>query len=350
VAGWGNHEEERRVKRLRVGVIGAGRISAGSHLPCLVNYGDVDLVLCEVDEERLAAVATQFRIRDTRLDYRDMLARDGVDAAIVLTPPAATFGVAKDCLSAGVPTLLEKPPGMTTAETRELLATALASGTDAMVAVNRRFNPLLTEARRLVEERGRIATIVAEFYQFSMPLYRRLGSPEESLASIIVPGSIHTVDLIRYLGGDVAEVYARADAYFDRHPDSFTALIRFQNGATGLLNYNLTSPIRLERVSFHGNEASAVLEGLADSCTVYVGDTVHDLTNVRRRDPSSPEWSDRPFNPFINGWWHQDRFFLDAVREGRRIGFPGSNLEDGVKTMELIDMIRGGWNGPVASA
>ena len=35
-----------------------------------------------------------------------------------------------------------------------------------MVAVNRRFNPLLTEARRLVEERGRIATIVAEFYQF----------------------------------------------------------------------------------------------------------------------------------------------------------------------------------------
>jgi predicted dehydrogenase len=336
------------VARLRVGVIGAGRISAGSHLPCLVNYGDLDLVLCETDEARLNLVADQFGIKDRRADYRDMLARDGLDAVLVLTQPAATYQVAGDCLRAGVPTLMEKPPGMTTAETLDLFAVSRTKAVDAMVAVNRRFNPLLTEARRMVEARGRIASIVAEFYQFSMPLYRRMGSSEATLASIVVPGSIHTVDLIRYLGGDVAEVYARADAYFDRHPDSFTALLRFQNGATGLLNYNLTSPIRLERVSFHGQEVSAVLEGLADSCVVYDGDVVHDLTNVRRRDPSSPEWSDRPANPFNNGWWHQDRFFLDAVRDKRPIGFPASNLEDAVKTMELIDMIAGSWNGPVA--
>jgi predicted dehydrogenase len=335
--------------KLRVGVIGAGRISAGSHLPCLMNYGDVDVVLCEVNEPRLRLVAEQFGIRDTRTDYQAMLAGDSLDAVLVLTQPAATYAVAKDCLSAGLPTLMEKPPGMSTDETRQLLATARGTGAQAMVAVNRRFNPLLSEARAMVEERGRIAVIVAEFYQFSMPLYRRLGSTEESLASVVVPGSIHTVDLIRYLGGDVAEVYARADAYFDRHPDSFTAMIRFTSGSSGLLNYNLTSPLRLERVSFHGNEASAVLEGLADSCVVHVGDVTHDLTNIRRRDPSSPEWSDRPYNPYINGWWHQDRFFLDRARDGQPIGFPASNLEDAVKTMELIDMIRHGHNGPVAA-
>jgi predicted dehydrogenase len=335
--------------RLRVGVIGAGRISAGSHLPCLMNYGDVDVVLCEVNEPRLRLVAEQFGIRDTRTDYQAMLASDSLDAVLVLTQPAATYRVARDCLSAGLPTLMEKPPGMSTDETRDLLATARTSGAQAMVAVNRRFNPLLTRARAMVEERGRIAVVVAEFYQFSMPLYRRMGSSEESLASVVVPGSIHTVDLIRYLGGDVAEVYARADAYFDRHPDSFTAMIRFTSGGSGLLNYNLTSPLRLERVSFHGNEASAVLEGLADSCVVHVGDVTHDLTNIRRRDPSSPEWSDRPYNPFINGWWHQDRFFLDHVRDGQPIGFPASNLEDAVKTMELIDLIRSGHNGPVAA-
>ena len=334
--------------RLRVGVIGAGRISAGSHLPCLVNYGDLDLVLCEVDQARLAQVGDQFAIRDRRSDHREMLAKDSLDAVLVLTPPAATYGVAKDCLAAGIPTLMEKPPGMTTDETRDLLATSRATGAQGMVAVNRRFNPLLTQARAMVEEKGRIASIVAEFYHFSMALYRRMGSPESSLASIVTPGSIHTVDLIRYLGGDVAEVYARADRSFDRHPDSFTALIRFQNGATGLLNYNLTTSVRIEKVSFHGDQASAFLVGLADSCVVHRDDVTYDLTNVRRRDPSSPEWSDKPYNPWINGWWHQDRFFLDAVREKRPIEFPASNLEDGVKTMELIDMIREGWNGPVA--
>jgi predicted dehydrogenase len=337
------------VARLRVGVIGAGRISAGSHLPCLMNYGDVDVVLCELDEARRRTVAEQFAIRETRTDYREMLAKDGLDAVLVLTQPAATYGVAKDCLAAGLPTLIEKPPGMTTSETRDLLATARASRANAMVAVNRRFNPLLTQARTMVEERGRIAVIVAEFYHFSIPLYRSMGSPEETLASIVTPGSIHTVDLIRYLGGDVAEVYARADSYFDRHADSFTALIRFQNGATGLLNYNLTSPVRIEKVSFHGSQASAFLVGLADSCVVHVGDVTHDLTNVRRRDPSSPEWSDRPYNPYINGWWHQDKFFLDCVREGRPVAFPASDLEDAVKTMQLIDLIRDGHNGPVAA-
>jgi predicted dehydrogenase len=335
--------------RMRVGVIGAGKISAGSHLPCLVNYGDLDLVLCEVNEARLATIADQFAILDRRTDYREMLAKDSLDAVLVLTQPAATYGVAKDCLAAGIPTLMEKPPGMSTAETRDLLATARASGANAMVAVNRRFNPLLTQARQMVEQNGRIAVIVAEFYHMSMALYRSMGSPEASLATVITPGSIHTVDLIRYLGGDVAEVYARADSYFDRHPDSFTALIRFKNGATGLLNYNLTSPVRLEQVSFHGNGASAFLVGLADSCIVHQGDVTYDLANIRRRDPSSPEWSDKPYNPWINGWWHQDRFFLDCVRDGREVAFPASNLEDAVKTMELIDMIGAGWNGPVAA-
>ena len=42
-----------------------------------------------------------------------------------------------------------------------------------------------------------------------MPLYRRMGSSEETLASIVVPGTIHTVDLIRYLGGDLT--YAELD-------------------------------------------------------------------------------------------------------------------------------------------
>ena len=68
------------MEKLRIGVIGAGRISAGSHLPCLTKFADVELVLCEVDEGRLRTVADRFGIRETRSDYRDMLTRDRPDA------------------------------------------------------------------------------------------------------------------------------------------------------------------------------------------------------------------------------------------------------------------------------
>lgn len=335
------------MEKLRVGVIGAGRIAAGSHLPCLAKFPDVEVVLCEVDEARLKFVADRFGINETRADYRDMLARDRPDAVFVLTPPAVTYGVARDALAAGVPTIMEKPPGMATAETRDLLATARAAGTTGMVAVNRRFQPMLNQARRMVEANGRIAVIVAEFYHYSLSLYRSLGSSEETLARIITPGAIHTIDLVRYLGGDVTSVHAYADQYFDEHADSFTALIRFEGGATALLNYNLTSPVRIEKVSFHGRQASAYLVGLAESCVVHQGDMTFDLRNVQRHDPSSPEWSDKPYNAFINGWWHQARFFVDCVKEGREPAFPASNLEDAVKTMELIDLIGGQFNGLV---
>ena len=335
------------MEKLRVGVVGAGRISAGSHLPCLTAFPDVELVLCEVDEGRLRTVADRFGIRETRSDYRELLAQDRLDAVFVLTPPAVTHGVARDCLAAGVPTLMEKPPGMTTDETRDLLATARATGAKGMVAVNRRFQPMLNQARRMVEENGRIAVIVAEFYHYSLALYRALGSSEESLARVITPGAIHTIDLLRYLGGDVTSVHAHADHYFDRHADSFTALLRFEGGATGLLNYNLTSPVRIEKVSFHGRNGSAFLVGLAETCVVHQGDLTYDLRNVRRYDPSSPEWSDRPYNATINGWWDQARYFIDCVRDDRQPAFPASNLEDAVKTMDLIDLIGGQFDGAV---
>ena len=50
------------MERLRIGVIGAGRIAAGSHLPCLTRFPDVEVVLCEVDAARLATVAAQYGI------------------------------------------------------------------------------------------------------------------------------------------------------------------------------------------------------------------------------------------------------------------------------------------------
>lgn len=335
------------MSKMRVGVIGTGRIAAGSHLPCLAKFSDIELILCELDEARLRTIADKFGIQETRTDYRQMLAQDDLDAVFVLTPPKATYSVSKDCLAAGVHTLMEKPPGMSTAETRDLLATAQATGAKSMVGVNRRFQPMLNQARNMVEANGQIAVIIAEFYHFSIPLYRSLGSPEDTLGNIIVSAAIHTVDLIRYLGGNVTEVYAHAHNYFDRHPDSFTAMLRFDSGATGLLNYNLTSPVRIEKVCFHGRQASAFLVGLAESCVVHQGEMTYDLKNIQRIDPSSPEWSDRPYNPYINGWWHQDRFFLDCIKENRQPAFPASNLEDAVKTMELIDMIRAQLKGPV---
>lgn len=335
------------MERLRVGVIGAGRIAEGSHLPCLTRFPDVELVLCDVVEARLAVVSRQFGIATAYTDHHQMLDSERLDAVFVLTPPVWLYPVARDCLAAGVPTLLEKPPGMVTEETRDLLAVSRQSGAFGMIGLNRRFQPLLQQARRLVEANGPIATIVVEFYHFHMGILRGMGASEEGLAQVLTSGCIHSIDLMRYLGGDVAEVYAVNHAYFDRHLDSFAALVRFQNGATGLFHNHLLGEVRAEKLAFHGRRASAFLEGLTTRCIVHQDDFTHELKVIEHGDPSAPQWADRPRGPYLNGWWDQDRHFLDCVREGRAPTPPAADLVEAVKTMELIDAIRAQAKGPV---
>ncbi|HET8626450.1 MAG TPA: Gfo/Idh/MocA family oxidoreductase [Thermomicrobiales bacterium] len=336
--------------RLRVGVIGAGRIAVGSHLPCLARFGDVELVLCDTAPERLAEASSQFGIAATETDYRRLLATARLDAAFVLTPPPTLFPIARDCLAAGVPTLLEKPPGLATAETRALAATARRAGVFGMVGLNRRFQPLLNRAKELVEAGGPIATVIVEFYHFHMDILREMGATEEGLAQVLTTGCIHSIDLMRYLCGEVTEVYAHAGQYFDRHPDSFTALVRFAGGATALFHNHLLGEVRAEKLTIHGRRASAYLEGLTQRCVVHQGAFTHEIQAIEHADPSAPQWADRPRQPYLNGWWDQDRHFLDCVRAGRPPSRPAADLDDAARTMALIDHIREQVRGPVPAA
>jgi virulence factor len=338
------------MEKLRVGVIGTGRIAEGAHLPCLTRYRDVELVLCDPVSERVAQVSRQFGIGTTYTDHRQMLERERLDAAFVLTPPPITFSVARDCLAARVPTLMEKPPGMATVETRELADTARQAGVFGMVGVNRRFQPLLTQAKRMVEANGPIATVIVEFYHFHMGILRGMGATEEGLSKVLTSGVIHSIDLMRYLCGDVTEVYAHVHNYFDHQNDSFTALVRFAGGATALFHNHLLGEVRSEKLTIHGRRASAHLEGLAQRCIVHQDAFTHDLTAIEHVDPSAPQWADRPRQPYLNGWWDQDRYFLDCVRERRPPAYPAADLDDAVRTMELIDHIREQVRGPVVSS
>ncbi|MCW5850340.1 MAG: Gfo/Idh/MocA family oxidoreductase [Anaerolineae bacterium] len=337
------------MSKVRVGVIGAGRIAEGSHLPCLVRFPDVELVVCDTVEARRAVVRDKFGLTELRTDYRQMLRDDRLDAVFVLTPPLATHAVARDCLAAGIPTLMEKPPGMATEETRDLLRTAERAGTWGMVGVNRRFQPLLNQAKRMVEANGPLATVIVEFYHFHMGILRGMGASETGLAQVLTSGCIHSIDLMRYLCGNVTEVYAHAGAYFDRHPDSFTAMVRFEGGATALFHNHLLGGVRSEKLTIHGRRASAYLEGLVNRCVVHQDEFTYDISNVARGDPSAPQWSDRPQHAYANGWWDQARYFIDCVTANRPPGYPASNLADAVRTMELIDAIRDQVRGPISS-
>ena len=309
---------------LKVGIVGCGGRGRG-HARHVAGLEGVRLeAVCDPAAELRGAAAAEFGI-SRQYDYPDrMLAAGPLDAVVVSVPPELNCAAALACLEAGVATLVEKPPGLRAAETRQLLAAAERSGARCMVGFNRRFNPLIIEARRRIAERGPLVTVVGEFHKNLAQIEAQGKFAEPVLERFFYETPIHALDCVRALAGSPAsEVYALSRSAVSRHRDAYGALIRFENGCIAHLIANVTSGARLERYELHGAGISAYLEGVSQGRVVEDG-AVTALTG--QGDRSTLE---------------QDRYFLDCVRHGRPIAAPACDLTEAVATMELAARIFG---------
>jgi predicted dehydrogenase len=347
--------------RLRIAVVGAGNI-AQQHLPVLTQHPLCDVaVLCDRDPAILAATADRFAIPGRAADVADVLRRDDLDAAFVLVSHRATVAVAGAFLDAGMPVLLEKPPGMYSNQTARLAEIQERRGTLHMVGLNRRFYASHLAARAWLGQHGPLASLTLEahedltrmttsrFLKEELPLMQRRRA---------YANGIHALDLIRYFGGEVAEVQALRAASVYPFPDSFGAVLRFSgapgaggpgdsgrsdesSGSGGPGEPRQATPA-IGRVSmdffapgqhrFDLTTANARLE----SDRPFLGVTLH-----VRGEPSvrfEPDEDDVRFKP---GFWKQDTTFLEGVRRGRQPAAPAATLVDAYQTMRLIDRICG---------
>ena len=309
---------------LKVGIVGCGGRGRG-HARHVAGLEGARLeAVCDPAAELRAAAAAEFGIPHQYDSPGQMLAAGPLDAVIVSVPPELNCAAALVCLEAGVDTLVEKPPGLRVAETRQLQAAAERSGARCMVGLNRRFNPLIIEARRRIAARGPLVTVVGEFHKNLAQIEAQGKFAEAVLERFFYETPIHALDCVRALAGaPVSEVHALSRSAVSRHRDAYGALIRFENGCIAHLIANVTSGARLERYELHGAGISAYLEGVSHGQVVEDG-VVTALTGTG--DRSTLE---------------QDRYFLDCVRHDRPIAAPACDLTEAVATMELAARIFG---------
>jgi len=68
---------------MQIGIIGAGGATRGIHLPGFQLCEDAEVtVVCDADSNAARALG----IRETCTDYREVLARQAIDAVVVATP------------------------------------------------------------------------------------------------------------------------------------------------------------------------------------------------------------------------------------------------------------------------
>src|SRR6476469_7959290 len=160
------------IRRLKVGVVGAGVIAQVMHLNYLRELSDQFEIaaLCDISAENAANNAQRYNIARTFSDWREMLKDDEIDAVFILTS-GSHAPIAVAAAKAGKHILVEKPMCFSVAEGLEMKAAADEAGVTLMVAYPKRYDPAFerfrTIALRVSEPRlMRVTTFESPFLPY----------------------------------------------------------------------------------------------------------------------------------------------------------------------------------------
>lgn len=130
------------MKKLRLGIIGTGGIARCCHIQPLLKNPEIEVVaVCDIVEDKLARFAKEFGIKDTFVDYRDLLARDDIDAVDICTPNYLHSTIAVDALKKGKHVFTEKPDAVSVEEVLKMQKMAVKTGKILMAMRNNRYRP-----------------------------------------------------------------------------------------------------------------------------------------------------------------------------------------------------------------
>ena len=164
------------------------------------------------------------------------LDKPDVDAIWLVSPADVMHTVAIRLSELGLPLFLEKPVGMSLAETEQARE---AIRSPHMVGLNRRFYEVIREGKALVEAAGGLTGIEIQMPEYILPLETRYG--RHVLDAWHFGNSVHLIDLFRYFGGEVESLTALKSkrSWWDQ---SVAAAMRFDAGALGVFHANWGAP------------------------------------------------------------------------------------------------------------
>ena len=338
------------MKKLKIGIIGTGNISA-QHAAAYLGDERCELyALCDIDEELLAAKGKQYGIGRLYTDCNEMLAAlPELDAVSVCTWNAAHAPCTIAALDAGKHVFCEKPMAMNTAEAEEMRAHAKRAGKLLGLGFVRRFGRDADLARALVEE-GKLGRI----YYAKAAYTRRNGSPggwfedkARSGGGPLIDLGVHVIDLVRYIAGNPqpVSVYGAAfsllrgreltdlPAYLASRPDApvsdvedlAVAMIRF---ADGMVLQAETS----YKLYTGEDENSVELFGTEGGVRIAPDLTLHSSAASKLAEVSFP------FPAAFGGEAYRKEIeaFVSAITEGAPLR---ADADDGVAMMKILDAV-----------
>ncbi len=245
-------------QKLRVGVVGSGIASIHLEQGFATNADLYEVrVLCSLDEERGRAVADQFGVPEYTMDVETLFARDDIDVIDICTPPTSHFDLTRKGLEAGKHVICEKPLFGSVAEVDMMSGIAAKASGKFMPILQYRFGMGLQKLRHLVQSgiAGKPYMTTIETHWFRPPDYYSVdwrGKWASELGGSLVSHAIHAHDMLNYIHGPCAEVFAYGTTLVNsiEVEDTASLSVKMQNGSLASLSVTMGSREQLSRLRF----------------------------------------------------------------------------------------------------
>jgi UDP-N-acetyl-2-amino-2-deoxyglucuronate dehydrogenase len=234
-------------KLFNFGIIGCGAISE-RHIKQICRVGRL-VAACDILVNRAIVHAKEYNALHFQ-DIDQLLAANiEMDVLVVCTPNWLHAEHSIKALNAGFHVLCEKPMALTSIDCEKMIRTAEESGKLLNIVKQNRFNPPVMAVKKLIDSGrlGKIFTVqLTCFWNRNRSYYDDSwrGSTKFDGGTLFTQFS-HFVDLLIWMVGDVTEAngfkenFAHADSI--QFEDSGVAVLKFQNGAIGTINYSINT-------------------------------------------------------------------------------------------------------------
>ena len=304
------------MKEIKIGFIGCGG-NANGHMNQLAAIEGASVVaVCDVQAERAQSAAEKHNA-DPYTAHQALLERDDLDAVYLSLPVFVHRQPELDVIERGLPFFVEKPVAINMDIAREVEAAVANAGLITCVGYQLRYLGSTQITQQILQERT-LNMIVGKYWCSTGH-----GDPNAWLRQMnksggqLVEQATHTIDMMRYMGGEVETVYAMQANRFLKEtdcPDANSVAFQFASGAVGSLTATW---------AYAGDWSNANILDL-----LYEGELLN-WNPSRVLVQEEGEWVDKTEpSPTI------DEVFVNAVRSG-----DGSSIlspySDAVKTLAI---------------
>lgn len=336
------------MKKLKVGIIGAGNIATSAHLPAYANLTEQAEVVAIADIvlERAQAAAEKFGIPHAYASVEELLANEpDIDYIDVCTWTAAHAPVAIAAAKAGKDILCEKPLAATLEQGLAIEAAVKEAGVKFMLAVVTRYG---AEQQKFIELRD--AGKFGEIYYAKTSYVRRRGTPggwftDKELAGggPVLDIGVHAIDRTWYLMGRPKPVSVSAETSYRIGDYQTKGVGRWQPFGLGKGVFDTEDSasvfFRFEGGKSMVAEIAWAINGVESATTQIFGSkagcTFEPLTIYGENEEGY--LSDEKPEVTPNNYFEEEiRHFIDCVNTGKT---PISPIEDAVTVQRMLDGI-----------